>query len=92
MVIIFMKCLYGAMKADLGNFRMKLNLVTKYAVHINIRISTSPYAYPSLCDDQEKQPILSARGIPEPFSEGVTATCVEAVWQGLKVSEVTDIH
>lgn len=26
-----------------------------------------------------------------PFSEGVTATCVEAVWQGLKVFESADV-
>lgn len=29
--------------------------------------------------------------IPVPFSEGWTATCVEAVWQGLKVFEGADI-
>lgn len=29
--------------------------------------------------------------IPVPFSEGVTATCVEAIWQGLKVFETTDV-
>jgi len=29
--------------------------------------------------------------IPVPFSEGWTATCVEAVWQGLKVFETADI-
>lgn len=29
--------------------------------------------------------------IPVPFSEGVTATCVEAVWQGLKVFESVDV-
>lgn len=29
--------------------------------------------------------------IPVPFSEGYTATCVEAIWQGLKVFENTDI-
>lgn len=29
--------------------------------------------------------------IPIPFSEGLTATCVEAVWQGLKVFEHADI-
>ena len=29
--------------------------------------------------------------IPVPFSEGVTATCVEAVWQGLKVFESADV-
>ena len=29
--------------------------------------------------------------IPVPFSKGVTATCVEAIWQGLKVFEHADI-
>ena len=29
--------------------------------------------------------------IPVPFSEGVTASCVEAIWQGLKVFEHSDI-
>lgn len=29
--------------------------------------------------------------IPVPFSEGYTATCVEAIWQGLKVFESSDI-
>ena len=30
-------------------------------------------------------------GIPVPFSEGFTATCVEAIWQGLKVFESCDV-
>ena len=29
--------------------------------------------------------------IPVPFSQGYTATCVEAVWQGLKVFEDEDV-
>ena len=29
--------------------------------------------------------------IPVPFSEGYTATCVEAIWQGLKVFEGSDV-
>lgn len=29
--------------------------------------------------------------IPIPFTEGMTATCVEAIWQGLKVFETCDI-
>lgn len=29
--------------------------------------------------------------IPVPFSDGMTATCVEAIWQGLKVFEHADI-
>ena len=30
--------------------------------------------------------------IPVPFSEGHTATCVEAIWQGLKVFEGCEIR
>ena len=29
--------------------------------------------------------------IPVPFTEGMTATCVEAIWQGLKVFEYSDV-
>lgn len=29
--------------------------------------------------------------IPVPFSDGITASCVEAVWQGLKVFENSDV-
>ena len=32
-------------------------------------------------------PFYPHYGIPVPFSEGYTATCVEAIWQGLKVFE-----
>lgn len=36
-------------------------------------------------------PFYPHGGIPVPFSQGCTATCVEAVWQGLKVFENEDI-
>ncbi|MBP3789440.1 MAG: hypothetical protein J6I52_07450 [Prevotella sp.] len=36
-------------------------------------------------------PFYPHGGIPVPFSEGYTATCVEAVWQGLKVFERADV-
>lgn len=36
-------------------------------------------------------PFYPHGGIPIPFTEGMTATCVEAVWQGLKVFEHQDI-
>lgn len=36
-------------------------------------------------------PFYPHGGIPVPFSEGWTATCVEAIWQGLKVFEHADI-
>ncbi len=43
-------------------------------------------------DDLVKlSPFYPHGGIPVPFSEGVTATCVEAVWQGLKVFEGADV-
>lgn len=43
-------------------------------------------------DDLVKlSPFYPHGGIPVPFSEGMTATCVEAVWQGLKVFETADV-
>jgi len=42
-------------------------------------------------DWQKLSPLYPHYGIPVPFSEGVTATCVEAVWQGLKVFESADV-
>lgn len=43
-------------------------------------------------DDLVKlSPFYPHGGIPVPFSEGYTATCVEAIWQGLKVFEGTDV-
>lgn len=43
-------------------------------------------------DDLVKlSPFYPHRDIPVPFSEGITATCVEAVWQGLKVFESADV-
>ena len=36
-------------------------------------------------------PFYPHGGIPVPFSNGVTATCVEAIWQGLKVFEGADV-
>lgn len=36
-------------------------------------------------------PFFPHGGIPIPFTEGLTATCVEAVWQGLKVFEGSDV-
>ena len=32
-------------------------------------------------------PFYPHGGIPVPFSEGITAECVEGIWQGLKVFE-----
>lgn len=36
-------------------------------------------------------PFYPHGGIPVPFSEGYTAMCVEAIWQGLKVFETVDV-
>ena len=36
-------------------------------------------------------PFYPHGGIPVPFSVGYTATCVEAIWQGLKVFEGCDV-
>ena len=36
-------------------------------------------------------PFYPHYGIPVPFSPGYTATCVEAIWQGLKVFESCDV-
>lgn len=36
-------------------------------------------------------PFYPHMNIPIPFTEGVKATCVEAVWQGLKVFETADV-
>ena len=36
-------------------------------------------------------PFYPHGGIPVPFSEEYTATCVEAIWQGLKVFEGCDV-
>lgn len=52
-----------------------------------------------LCDVTSKakdsliklSPFYPHGGIPVPFSEGYMATCVEAIWQGLKVFENSDI-
>jgi hypothetical protein len=36
-------------------------------------------------------PFYPHGGIPIPFSDGLTASCVEAIWQGLKVFENSDV-
>lgn len=36
-------------------------------------------------------PFYPHGGIPIPFSDGITASCVESIWQGLKVFENSDI-
>ena len=53
-----------------------------------------------ICDvtsqSQNKQlvrlsPFFPHEDVPVPFSNGITASCVEAVWQGLKVLEKCDV-
>lgn len=48
--------------------------------------STSEYRYAQLLS-----PFYPHMNIPIPFTEGIEATCVEAVWQGLKVFENADV-
>lgn len=36
-------------------------------------------------------PFYPHYGIPVPFNPGITAACVEGIWQGLKVFETTDV-
>lgn len=48
--------------------------------------STSKLRYAQLLS-----PFYPHRNIPIPFSDGYYATCVEAIWQGLKVFEGCDI-
>ncbi len=40
---------------------------------------------------KELSPFYPHYDIPVPFSDGYTATCVEAIWQGLKVFEGCDV-
>ena len=40
---------------------------------------------------KELSPFYPHHDIPVPFSDGYTATCVEAIWQGLKVFEGCDV-
>lgn len=62
-------------------------LIDKYpnAVFADVT-STSPYI-----PLRKLSPFFPWGGIPVSFSPGITATCVEAVWQGLKVFESMDI-
>lgn len=63
------------------------NILKKYpdAVLADVT-STSPNA-----QLRQFSPFYPHGGIPVPNSPGVTASCVEAVWQGLKVFETCDI-
>ena len=48
--------------------------------------STSDLRYAQLLS-----PFYPHGNIPIPFTDGLTATCVEAIWQGLKVFEDSDV-
>lgn len=48
--------------------------------------STSPYKYGKILS-----PFYPHGNIPVPFTPGVKATCVEAIWQGLKVFRDSDV-
>ena len=54
------------------------------AIILDITSKSNMYA-------QILSPFYPHMNIPIPFTEGLTATCVEAVWQGLKVFEGTDV-
>lgn len=41
---------------------------------------------------QKLSPFYPHGGIPIPFSDGMTAMCVEGIWQGLKVFENEDVN
>lgn len=48
--------------------------------------SKSPYRYAQMLS-----PFYPHGNIPVPFTPGMTATCVEAIWQGLKVFKTADV-
>ena len=56
-----------------------------HAVILDIT-STSSVRYAQILS-----PFFPHMNIPIPFTEGITATCVEAVWQGLKVFDGVDV-
>lgn len=67
--------------------RKKLeNILKKYPGAILVDV-TSKAKYELV----KLSPFYPHGGIPVPFTEGMTATCVEAIWQGLKVFESADV-
>ena len=54
------------------------------AIILDITSKSTMYA-------QILSPFYPHMNIPIPFTEGLTATCVEAVWQGLKVFDGADV-
>ncbi|WP_286437690.1 hypothetical protein [Bacteroides acidifaciens] len=66
--------------------RKEENIKKEYPGAIILDI-TSKSAYA-----QKLSPFYPHGGIPIPFSEGMTAMCVEGIWQGLKVFEHEDVN
>lgn len=65
--------------------RKEENIKKEYPNAIVLDI-TSKSAYA-----QKLSPFYPHGGIPIPFSDGMTAMCVEGIWQGLKVFEHEDV-
>ena len=68
------------------NKKRKLENIQKDYPNADILDLTSKSAYA-----QKLSPFYPHMNIPVPNSPGVTASCVEAVWQGLKVFEHEDV-
>lgn len=68
------------------NKKRKLENIQKEYPDADILDLTSKSAYA-----QKLSPFYPHMNIPVPYSEGVYATCVEAIWQGLKVFENEDV-
>lgn len=66
--------------------RKEENILRDYPGAI-ILDTTSKSAYA-----QKLSPFYPHGGIPIPFSDGMTAMCVEGIWQGLKVFEHEDVN
>lgn len=66
--------------------RKEENIKKEYPGAIILDI-TSKSAYA-----QKLSPFYPHGGIPIPFSEGMTAMCVEGIWQGLKVFDHEDVN
>ena len=69
-----------------ANKKRKLESLQKEYPNADILDLTSKSAYA-----QKLSPFYPHMNIPVPNSPGVTASCVEAVWQGLKVFEHEDV-
>ena len=70
----------------IANKKRKLESIQKEYPNADILDLTSKSAYA-----QRLSPFYPHMNIPVPNSPGVTASCVEAVWQGLKVFEHEDV-